>query len=111
LPDLALTGGPGGHSPLSNSPDSPISAAAVVFAANSPKRLTIFENPRLNWVRLQKAADAAALASASQLTGDTATATNSTVVNPGASKGARARLAAVVSGDGSQGRLQPCPFG
>jgi len=62
-------------------------------------------------MQLQKAADAAALASASQLTGDTATATNSSVVNPGASKGARARLAAVVSGDGSQRRLQPCPFG
>src|ERR1700730_928244 len=36
-----------------------------------------------NWVQLQKAADAAALAGASQLTGDTATTTNSSVVNTG----------------------------
>jgi Putative Flp pilus-assembly TadE/G-like len=36
-----------------------------------------------NWVQLQKAADAAALAGASQLTGDTATTTNSSVVSTG----------------------------
>lgn len=36
-----------------------------------------------NWVTLQKAADAAALAGASQLTGDPTTTTNSTVVSTG----------------------------
>src|SRR5207245_1894759 len=36
-----------------------------------------------NWVQLQKAADAAALAGASQLTGDTTTTTNSSVVSTG----------------------------
>lgn len=36
-----------------------------------------------NWVALQKAADAAALAGASQLTGDTATTSNSTVISTG----------------------------
>ncbi|MGA7761906.1 MAG: pilus assembly protein TadG-related protein [Candidatus Binataceae bacterium] len=36
-----------------------------------------------NWVALQKAADSAALAGASQLTGDTTTTSNSTVVSTG----------------------------
>src|SRR5215472_3177286 len=36
-----------------------------------------------DWVLLQKAADAAALASASMLTGDTATTSNSTVISTG----------------------------
>jgi hypothetical protein len=36
-----------------------------------------------NWVILQKAADASALAGASKLTGDTATTSNSAVVSTG----------------------------